>query len=199
GYVTGGTCFGYQSHRVHGHVERRIDAAQAVVIVRIFELYAAGHGLTTITKTLNAEGAPRPTPQHGRPAGWAPSSVREVLRRPLYRGTVIWGKTKKRDKSGQFNLSKRRPEDWVKVDRPELRIVPEGLAATVDARLKAMHGRMLRLSDGRLLGRPAGRRRALPCDQLARVWRLRRRLRGDEPRDAGAAPRLRLRVREPSA
>jgi hypothetical protein len=44
----------------------------------------------------------------------------------------------------------------VKVDRPELRIVPEGLAATVDARLKAMHGRMLRLSDGRLLGRPPG-------------------------------------------
>ena len=37
-----------------------------------------------------------------------------------------------------------------------LRIVPVALTDAVDARLAAMRARMLRLSDGRLIGRPPG-------------------------------------------
>ena len=156
GYVTGGRCFGYDNVRVDGHVERRVNDPEAAVVRRIHELYAAGHGLTNVAKTLNEEAAPRPTPQQGRPPGWAPSSVREVLRRPLYRGVVTWGRSKKRDASGQVARSQRPSGDVVQVEVPGLRIVPAALANAVDARLAAVRSRMLRTSDGRLLGRPPG-------------------------------------------
>jgi hypothetical protein len=48
------------------------------VVRRMFELCAAGAGLTRITKTLNAEGVLALRPQLGRPHAWA-SSVRAVL------------------------------------------------------------------------------------------------------------------------
>ena len=104
GHVTGGRVFGYDNLDVldasgqRSHVERRINEAEAVVIRRMFELCAAGAGLTRITKTLNAEGVPAPRPQLGRPHAWATSSVRAVLRRSLYKGDVVWNRSRKRDR-----------------------------------------------------------------------------------------------------
>ena len=89
GHVTGGTVFGYENFEVLGpdgqrsHVERRILEPEADVVRRIFQQCANGCGLTTIAKTLNAERALCPRSQQGRPKGWAPSSVREVLYREL--------------------------------------------------------------------------------------------------------------------
>ena len=74
---------------------------EAAVVRRIFQLCAEGHGITPIAKQLNAERAPCPRAQQGRPSGWAPSSVREVLHRALYRGEIVWNKTRKRDAWGQ--------------------------------------------------------------------------------------------------
>jgi DNA invertase Pin-like site-specific DNA recombinase len=51
GYVTGGRKFGYVNVDVFGpdgqrsHVERRINPVEAAVVVRIFELTVAGHGV----------------------------------------------------------------------------------------------------------------------------------------------------------
>jgi DNA invertase Pin-like site-specific DNA recombinase len=76
GHVTGGRVFGYDNLEILGadgqrsHVERRVNADEAAVVRRIFELCAAGSGLARITKTLNAAGAPAPRPQQGRPKGW---------------------------------------------------------------------------------------------------------------------------------
>ena len=92
GQVTGGAVFGYRNREVVGedgqrsHVEREIDEAQAAVVRRIFELCATGSGKVAIAKRLNAEAAPAPRAQQGRPNAWAPSSVRAVLYRELYRG-----------------------------------------------------------------------------------------------------------------
>ena len=71
--------------------------AQAAVIRRIFALCAEGTGYTRIAKQLNAEGAPTPRPQHAAPGGWSPSTVHEVLHRPLYRGEVVCNQTRRRD------------------------------------------------------------------------------------------------------
>jgi DNA invertase Pin-like site-specific DNA recombinase len=84
GWVTGGRVFGYQNARRAGHVERDIVSAEAAVVRRIFELAAAGVGKTSIAKRLNADRAPSPRLQQGRPSGWAGSSVREILFRDLY-------------------------------------------------------------------------------------------------------------------
>jgi len=140
GHVTGGRVFGYDNIEVLGdggersHVRRQINDAEATIVRRIFELSAAGAGLTRITKTLNAEGAPAPRPQQGRPKGWATSSVREVLLRPLYRGEIVWNQTQKRDVWGQANRSGRLTDDWVRVAAPELQIVTPELWAASQAR-----------------------------------------------------------------
>jgi site-specific DNA recombinase len=60
GHVTGGACFGYTNIEVldaagqRSHVERRINADEAEIVRRIFEMCVGGAGLTRITKTLNA-------------------------------------------------------------------------------------------------------------------------------------------------
>ncbi len=70
---------------------RRINTDEARIIVRIFEQYATGTiGITKLAKQLNAEGI---APPHADRLGWAPTCVREILRRELYRGEVIWNKT----------------------------------------------------------------------------------------------------------
>ena len=114
GYVTGGVVFGYDNREVLAempgpdgrrkrlHVERVVNDAEAAVVRRIFELCADGKGVRAITLALNEERALAPTPRRlGRPRAWAPSSVREVLYRDLYRGVITWNRTKKRDAWGR--------------------------------------------------------------------------------------------------
>ena len=133
GHVTGGRVFGYDNVEILGadgrrsHVIRRINDAEAAVVRRIFEACAAGDGLTRITKALNEDRVPAPRPQQRRPVGWAGSSVREVLLRPLYRGEIVWNQTRKRDGWGQANRRTRAAGEWVRIPAPELRIVPEAL------------------------------------------------------------------------
>jgi site-specific DNA recombinase len=75
GHVTGGRLFGYDNVEIAGsngqrsHVERRIRADEAAVVIRIFEMSAGGMGYTRIAKTLNEERAPSPRAQQSRPAG----------------------------------------------------------------------------------------------------------------------------------
>jgi DNA invertase Pin-like site-specific DNA recombinase len=156
GHVTGGCVFGYDNVRVNGHVERRINETEAAVIRRIYELYASGHGLPTIAHTLNADGTVSPRAQQDRVHGWCASSVREVLKRPLYRGELVYGQTRKRDASGQVKPTRRSQHEVIRVAMPDLRIVPEVLADAVDARRTSMHKRTLRRANGRLIGRPPG-------------------------------------------
>ena len=41
---------------------------------------------STIAAALNSRAAPSPRAQQGRPSGWSVSTIRDVLKRPLYRG-----------------------------------------------------------------------------------------------------------------
>lgn len=160
GHVTGGSVFGYSNIEVLGadgkrsHVERRIDDQQAAVVRRIFQLCAAGYGYPRIARTLNDDGALAPRSQRGRPAGWAPSSVREVLFRPLYRGDVVWNRTRKRDRWGQHHTSDRAVGEWITHRQPELQIVsPDDWQAAHD-RLAIVREKYLTATGGRVYGRP---------------------------------------------
>jgi site-specific DNA recombinase len=106
-----------------GGVRRVISDTEAAVVRRIFEMAAAGYGLTTIAKTLNGERAASPRAQQGRPNGWAPSSVREVLHRSLYRGEIVWNQSRKRDRWGIKRQQTRPSEEWIRVKAQELAIV----------------------------------------------------------------------------
>jgi DNA invertase Pin-like site-specific DNA recombinase len=153
GHVTGGRVFGYDNVcsacgrvipagrgrccRSEGHTEKRINEPQAEVIRRIFALSAAGTGYTRIAKELNAEHAVAPRAQRDRPAAWSPSSVYEVLHRPLYRGEVVWNKTRKRDSEGKTAVSSRPEAEWLRLPRPDLRIVSEDVWHAAQRRLAA--------------------------------------------------------------
>src|SRR5262245_50201672 len=121
GHVTGGVVFGYANRPVlnggrRSHVERVIDPAQASVVRRIFTLAADGWGVKRIAATLNAEAAPAPLSHRtGRPRGWAPSSVREVLHRDLYRGVVVWNRTARIVRQGARAQRQRPVSDVVTV------------------------------------------------------------------------------------
>src|SRR5262249_35923468 len=134
GHVTGSRIFGYDNVAVTDaegrrlYVERQINDAQAGVVRRIFDACAAGQGLKTIAKALNADRAPSPKAPHAsytRPVGWAPSSVREALYRDLYRGVLVWNKTQKRNAWGQEQRRVKPSSEWITTDAPQLRIVSD--------------------------------------------------------------------------
>lgn len=161
GHVTGGRVFGYDNVDVmasdgqRSHVERRINDREAAVIRQIFALSVRGRGLTTIAKTLNAEGAAAPRSQQGRPTAWAPSSVREVLHRTLYRGEISWNRSRKRNAWGQVASQARPQAEWLSVAAPHLRIVPEEVWLAVQDRLQDVRSTYLRGTRGQLWGRPS--------------------------------------------
>ena len=162
GHVTGGRVFGYDNIEILGpsgqrtHVERRINEAEAAVVRQIFERCAGGEGLKGIAKRLNAAGARTPRAQQGRRNGWAPSSVREVLHRSLYRGEIVWNRTKKRDGWGQKRRRDRPEADWLSVRIESLRIVPEALWRAAQARMTERRENYKRWTRGQG-GAPDGR------------------------------------------
>jgi site-specific DNA recombinase len=102
GHVTGGRTFGYDNVAADtGGKVRVIREDEAAIVREIFARCAKGEGLRTIAHALNDSHAPCPRAQQGRPSGWCPSSVREVLHRPLYRGEIVWNRTRKRNTWGQ--------------------------------------------------------------------------------------------------
>lgn len=164
GAVVGGRVFGYRNVEVRNgdgkreRVERQIDQAEATVVRDMCQCYAHGEGLKQTARALNAAGALRPRAQRGRRSGWSPSTVREILRLPLYRGEIAWNRTEKRDKLGKRHKERQRPRpssEWISRKAPELRIISEQLAAAVDARIARESDRYLRAADGRLQGRAA--------------------------------------------
>ena len=141
GHVTGNVTFGYDNVVVLGatgkrsHVERRINEAEAAVVRRVFELSAAGHGVKAIAKTLNGERARSPRAQQGRSQTWAPSSVRAVLYRDLYRGIVTWNRTRKRNHWGVHKSTPRPAGDWLAQPAPHLQIVSDDLRHAAHQRM----------------------------------------------------------------
>jgi site-specific DNA recombinase len=84
----------------------------------ICQRYADGEGLKQIARALNDKSAASPRAQRGRRSGWSPSTVREILRRPLYRGEIVWNKTEKRDKLGRRHKGKQKPRpesEWIRM------------------------------------------------------------------------------------
>lgn len=159
GHVTGGRVFGYNNVEVtsaqgnRSHVERAINPTEAAIVREIFTRYASGQGVRTIAKRLNDEGRVCPRAQQGRPNGWAPSSVWAVLHRPLYRGEIVWNRTRKRNVWGATEPTDRAASAWIHVNAPDLRIIDEPLWTAVQQRAATARVTYLRASGG-TFGRP---------------------------------------------
>ncbi|MBX6386215.1 MAG: recombinase family protein [Microbispora sp.] len=115
-----------------------IDPAQAAVVRRIFEQYAAGVSPRKIALALNAESIPGP-----RGGGWTPSAINGdrrkgtgVLNNELYVGRQIWNRRRwlKDPSTGKRLARANGAEAVVGTEVPELRIVSDELWAAVKAR-----------------------------------------------------------------
>jgi site-specific DNA recombinase len=154
GHCCGGRVFGYDNVEVldasgkRSHVERAVNPTEAAIVRRIFALCAAGTGYTRIAKLLNAEHALAPRPKAGRLAGWAPSSVKEILDRRFYLGEMVWNRTQKCDKWGQKNQRSRPEREWIRTAAPALRIVADTDWQAAHGRLAATRERLIRAFGG---------------------------------------------------
>ena len=146
----GGLPYGY---RIKSVGEFEIDAAQAVVVQRIFKEYADGVSPRRIAAMLNRDGIVNLSG-----AGWTQSTLNGnpkrgtgILNNELYNGRRIWNRTRKvKDPDTGVRLSRENPpEEWVIHDVPELRIVDEALWSRAKARQERMKHSSLSLQDKR--------------------------------------------------
>ena len=143
----GGLCYGYEVVHEPGldgtaiRGGRRIIEAEAKVVRRIFEAFAAGQSPRTIAHALNREGIPGP-----RGRLWGPSTIygnrrrgTGILNNELYVGRLVWNRQRfVKDPQTGKRIAKPNPEsDWVIKQIPDLRIIPDGLWLKVKARQSA--------------------------------------------------------------
>ncbi|WP_431305748.1 recombinase family protein [Sediminicoccus sp. BL-A-41-H5] len=155
----GGLCYGYRV--IRGPMDRRgelerglreIDPAQAAVVIRIFESFAAGEGPTSIAAALNREGTADP-----RGGIWQVGTIRGqalrdtgILRNRLYIGELVWNQRRwvKDPGTGQ-RVARANSKDFVVTETvPELRIVEQGLWDKVQARLAKQRAAVEESDDG---------------------------------------------------
>ena len=142
GLHAGGRCFGYRNVPVDGGgVRLEIEDSEAAVVHRIFEMSASGMSLKAIAKALNGEKICPPRPRAmTRLATWAPTAIREMLRRNLYVGQVIWNRSRfiKVPGSNKRVAPPRPRSEWRTSERPDLRIVSDELWQAVQLRQTRM-------------------------------------------------------------
>ena len=127
--------YGYRKDP-NDHSRLLIDEPAAAVVRDIFNWFIGGTSVLGIAKRLNEQGVPNPS-AYKRQQGmnyrhptsdklddlWPDSSVRRILRNPLYTGTMVQGK--KRMKSYKLHISEAVPEeDWITVEQTHEAIIP---------------------------------------------------------------------------
>jgi len=146
GHSTGTVPFGYQSVAVNSHKELVIDPAQAEIVRSIFTWSAEGYGISRIAHRLNRE--------HAGIRKWSGPGVRDMLTNDVYQGRIVYGKKRVTVKGGK-KIKVNVPEaQWISVEKPALRIVPEALWTKVQARKATIFATYLRTKKGHLQGRP---------------------------------------------
>jgi DNA invertase Pin-like site-specific DNA recombinase len=149
GYATGTPPFGYKLQKVHPEREKGpkilvIDKSTADVVRRVFTMSAEGNGITKIAHKLNADPATRSLRK------WSPPGVRDMLHNDTYRGVVIFGRTRTKVVDSKYVKEKVPEAAWVRVEKPELRIIDEALWHAVHARQAVVFKTFLRAKTARL-------------------------------------------------
>ena len=123
-----------------------------------------------------------------------------MLTRSLYRGEITWNRTRKRNAWGIKRQTGRAEAEWVQLEVPALRIVPEPLWQAVRERFRDTRASYLRATNGQLWGRPAnGIESPLPADGPRPVRALRREPHRAQPGFGRSAdPRVPLQLPPPA-
>lgn len=170
GYSAGGRLYGYSYEEIFdptgakdrmGRLKRlgvtiKIDAEQANIVKKIFEMRIKGHGLKSIAKYLNESKVSPPRPEkRGRISlTWCPSSIREILRNEKYIGDWTWNKTQWNKYPGSKKRKKidKAKEEWVINRREDLRIISDELWLSVRNSEKSLNTTRVRGYKGQFTG-----------------------------------------------
>ena len=152
GQPTGGRPYGYVPARDSDSGQIEIDDAQAPVVRRIFELYAAGMSPRSIAAKLNSEEVPAPgaswkRTRRRKDAKWIATAIHGdqrkgygILNNARYTGLISWGKSEWRRSAADSSI--RRPrmlgaDAAIQHTEERLRIIPQDLWDRVKARQAA--------------------------------------------------------------
>ncbi|WP_237059690.1 recombinase family protein [Loktanella sp. M215] len=155
GKSAGGVTYGYDVVRdllADGSIttgERVINAAQGVVVRRIFTDYSHGISPRAIAASLNQDGVAGPR------GTWGSSTIygndkrgTGILNNELYLGRLVWNRQRfiKDPDTGKRQARMNKPDDWIIEQVPDLRIVSDDLWEAVKARQKATRSLAIRNS-----------------------------------------------------
>ena len=138
GLSAGGKAYGYRPDPANAGKPQIVEE-EARIVREIFEDYAAGKSPKAIARALNERHVPAP-----RGKLWAPSAMHGfeqrgtgMLRNSIYVGRIVWNKVRmvKDPATGKRVSRPNPPEDWLSVDVPELRIIPDDLFEAVQAQM----------------------------------------------------------------
>jgi len=141
GLFAGGTPYGYRTVEAQGGRQLEIEPEAARWVLWIYERYAEGWPVRRICHELNRIGVPSP-----RGSTWSIYAIHGsrakgtgILNCPLYGGRYIWNRSQwvKDPDTGRRTRRERPRAEWLTVDRPDLRIVPEPLLGAVERRVTA--------------------------------------------------------------
>lgn len=118
---------------------REISSREAENVVWIFEEYVGGRSTIDICKDLNGRDVPAPKGGKWGPGALTGSSGASlgILRNRLYVGEFVWGRTKRRRKSGKIRTKPTAQADRKVSLHPELAFVPRELFDAAQAILEA--------------------------------------------------------------
>ena len=154
GFSGGGIAFGYSVVResdARGEPlrgKRRINEAEAAIVRRIFEEFAAGRSPRVIAHTLNHEHRPAPAGK-----AWGPSTIygnwrrgTGVLNNELYIGRLVWNRQRfiKDPKTGKRQARMNPKSEWVVEEVPHLRIIDDELWERVKQRQEKTRSRIIK-------------------------------------------------------
>ncbi|MEO1544257.1 MAG: recombinase family protein [Pseudomonadota bacterium] len=145
GRSAGGKSYGYDIVKTVDENDKGrliINAAQANIVLRIFEKFCQGFSPREIAQALNADGIPSPSGKLWRDTTIRGHATRRtgILRNDLYRGKRVWNKLEyRRDPNSSKRVSRvRPPEDWKLYDVPALQIVPDEVWDAAQQRLNGI-------------------------------------------------------------
>ncbi len=156
GWISGRkTPFGYLREPVYSEADTDRDGRllklgvrlkahplQGPVVTHIFRRHAQGLGLRRIAKELNAPDGPH---RNTKPKGFVPSFLRSLLLNPVYRGQLVYGRTRECKVRVGNELKRRKravpPEEWVVVDSAHEALVDEETWDVVQARFAESRGK----------------------------------------------------------
>ena len=130
GHHAGGMAYGYTSTGDDLGKTLQINPEQARTVLEIFRRYAQGESCQRIASDLNARGVPGPRGTWAVSALYgSPRKGTGILNNDLYRGLYIWNRSQwtKDPDTGKRTRIERPRDEWQKVERPDLRIVPDEL------------------------------------------------------------------------